>query len=57
MRQRAALLAHVQQTQSPYNWPELGKQIAYQAHRDGVAARLAAPAVPKSMAGDVALSP
>src|SRR5919108_969357 len=28
-RQRAALLAHIQQTNSQYNLPEIGQQIAY----------------------------
>ena len=35
MRQRAELLTHVQQTNSQYNLPELGKKIAYKANRDG----------------------
>src|SRR5215471_16209046 len=39
MRQRAELLAHVQQTNSQYNLPEIGKKIAYKANRDGVADR------------------
>lgn len=37
--------------------PEIGKQLAYKAHRDGGAARFADPAVPKSIAVDLALSP
>jgi len=56
MRQRAALLAHVHNTNSPYNLPEIGKTIAYKANRDGVAERFADPAVPKSIAVDLALS-
>jgi hypothetical protein len=36
--------------------PEIGKQIASKANRDGVAERCAAPAVHKSSAVDVALS-
>jgi transposase len=52
---RAALLAHVQNTHSPYHLPALGKKIAYKAHRDGVAERFADPAVPKSMEVDLAL--
>jgi hypothetical protein len=54
MRKRAALLAHVQKTNSQYNLPEIGKKIAYKAHRDGVAERLPAPAVQKSIAVDLA---
>ena len=55
MRKRAELLAHIQQTNSQYNLPEIGKKIAYKAHRDGVAERFPAPAVQKSMAVDLAL--
>jgi transposase len=55
MRQRAELLAHVQHTTSPYNLPESGKNIAYQAHRDGVAERVADPAGQKTSEVDLAL--
>jgi hypothetical protein len=55
MRQRAALWAHVQKTNSQANLPELGKKIAYQAYRDGVAERVADPAVPQNIAVDLAL--
>jgi len=54
-RNRAALLAHVQPTTRHYHVPERGTKIASQAPRDGVAARCAAPAVPKSLEGDLAL--
>jgi transposase len=54
-RKRAELLAHVQQTNSQYNLPEIGKNLAYKANRDGVAARFPAPAVQKSVAVDLAL--
>ena len=54
-RKRAELLAHVQHTHSQDNLPEIGKQLAYKAHRDGVAARVPAPAVQKSVAVDLAL--
>jgi hypothetical protein len=33
MRQRAELLAHVQNTNSQYHLPDIGKKIAYQANR------------------------
>jgi hypothetical protein len=36
---------------SPYPLPEIGKHIAYQAKREGVAARFPAPAGPKSIEG------
>ena len=55
MRQRAALLTHIQQTNSQYNLPEIGKQIAYKATRDGVAERFPDPAVQKSIEVDLAL--
>jgi transposase len=54
-RQRAELLTHIQNTNSQYNLPEIGKKLAYQANRDGVAERFADPAVQKSIAVDLAL--
>jgi transposase len=55
MRKRAELLTHVQQTNSQYNLPEIGKKIAYKANRDGVAERFSDPAVQKSIEVDLAL--
>src|SRR6266403_5230115 len=55
MRKRAELLAHVQNTNSQYNLPEIGKKIASKANRDGVAERFADPAVQKSIEIDLAL--
>ena len=52
---RGELLAHVQNTNSQYNLPAIGKNIAYKANRDGVAERFADPAVQKSMEVDLAL--
>jgi transposase len=54
-RKRAELLAHVQNTNSQYNLPAIGKKIAYKANRDGVAERFADPAGQKSIAVDLAL--
>jgi transposase len=54
-RKRAELLAHIQNTNSQYNLPEIGKKLAYKAHRDGVAERFPDPAVHKSMEVDLAL--
>ena len=54
-RKRGALLAHVQNTNSQYNLPAIGKKIAYKANRDGVAERFADPAVQKSIEVDLAL--
>ena len=55
MRKRVELLAHIQNTNSQYNLPEIGKKIAYKANRDGVAERFADPAVQKSIEVDLAL--
>jgi transposase len=55
MRKRAELLGHIQQTNSQYNLPDIGKKIAYKANRDGVAERFADPAVHKSIEVDLAL--
>ena len=54
-RKRAELLAHIQNTNSQYNLPEIGKKLAYKAHRDGVTARFPDPAVQKSMEVDLTL--
>src|SRR5215467_8869741 len=54
-RKRAELLMHVQQTNSQYNLPEIGKKIAYKANRTGVAERFPDPAVQKSIEVDLAL--
>jgi transposase len=54
MRKRAELLAHVQNTNSQYNLPEIGKKLASQANRQGVAERVADPAVQKSVEVDLA---
>jgi transposase len=55
MRKRAELLAHVQNTNSQYNLPEIGKKIAYKANRAGIAERFPDPAVQKSIEVDLAL--
>jgi transposase len=52
---RGELLAHVPNTNSPYNLPAIGKNIAYQANRNGVAERFADPAVQKSIEVDLSL--
>ena len=56
MRTWAERLAHVHNTNSQDNLPELGTKMAYKAKRDGGAERLPEPAVPKSIAVDLALS-
>jgi transposase len=55
MRKRAELLVHVQNTNSQYNLPEIGKKIAYKANRDGVAERFADASVQKTIEVDLAL--
>jgi transposase len=55
MRKRAELLAPVQNTNSQYNLPEIGKKIASKANREGVAERFDDPAVHKTIAVDLAL--
>ena len=55
MRKRAELLGHVQNTNSQYNLPEIGKKIAYQANREGVAERFDEAAVQKTVEVDLAL--
>jgi transposase len=50
MRTRAEVLAHIHKTNSQYNLPEIGKKLAYQANREGVATRFPDPAVQQSIA-------
>jgi transposase len=56
-RKRGELLAHVHNTNCQYNLPAIGKKIAYKTNRDGVAERVADPAVQKSIEVDLALIP
>ncbi|HZA53473.1 MAG TPA: transposase, partial [Candidatus Udaeobacter sp.] len=55
MRKRAELLAHVHNTNSQYNLPEIGKKIAYKANREGVAERFSDPSVQRSIEVDLKL--
>src|SRR2546430_4892324 len=55
MRTRAELLAHIQNTNSQYNLPEIGKKLAYKGNWDGVAERFLEPAVQKTAEADLAL--
>jgi transposase len=55
MRQRAELFSPVQKTHSQYNLPEIGKNIADKANREGVAERFTDPAVHKNIEVDLAL--
>jgi transposase len=54
LRTRAELLAHIQNTNSQYNLPEISKNIAYKANRDGVGERFPDPAVQQRIAVDLA---
>ncbi len=55
MRKRAELLAHIQNTNSQYNLPEIGKKLAYKANREGVEEHFPDPSVRKTIEMDVAL--
>src|SRR5919201_4589594 len=55
VRKRAALLAHIHNTNSQYNLPEIGKKLAYQANRDGVEEHFPDPSVRKTIEVDVSL--
>jgi transposase len=55
VRKRAELLSHVQNTNSQYNLPDIGKKIAYKSNRAGVAERFNDPAVQKTIEVDLAL--
>ena len=55
LRERAPLLAPIQNTNSPDHLPEIGKTIADQTNRGGVAERFAEPSVPKRIEVDRAL--
>ncbi len=53
MRKRAELLAHIQNTHSQYNLPEIGKKVAYKANREGVAEHFPEPSVRKTIQLDL----
>jgi transposase len=55
VRKRAELLAHIQNTNSQYNLPEIGKKLAYKANREGVGEHFPDPSVRKTVEVDVAL--
>ena len=54
VRKRAELLAHIQNTTSQYNLPEIGKQLAHKANREGVEDHFPDPSVRKTI--EVAVS-
>jgi transposase len=55
VRQRAELLAHIQNTHSQYNLPEIGKRLTHKANREGVAQHFPDLSVRKTIEVDVAL--
>jgi transposase len=54
-RKRAELLAHIHNTNSQYNLPEISKRLANKANREDVAEHFPDPSVRKAIAVDVAL--
>ena len=54
-RKRAELLAHIHNTNSQYNLPEIGKRLANQANREDVAEHFPDPSVRKTIEVDVSL--
>jgi len=55
VHKRAELLVHIQNTNSQYNLPEIGKKLAYKANREGVAEHFPDPSVRKTSEVDVSL--
>jgi transposase len=55
VRKRAELLAHIHNTNSQYNLPEIGKRLAAKANRADVADHFPDPSVRKTIAIDVSL--
>ena len=54
-RKRAELLAHIHNTNSQYNLPEIGKRLAAKANREDVAEHFPDPSVRKTIEVDVSL--
>jgi transposase len=54
-RKRAELLAHLHNTNSQYNLPEIGKRLANKANREDVADHFPDPSVRKAIEVDVSL--
>jgi transposase len=55
VQKRAELLVHLQNTNSQYNLPEIGKKLAYKANRAGVAEHFPDPSVRKTIEVEVSL--
>jgi len=54
-RKRAELLAHIHNTNSQYNLPEIGKRLAHKTNREDVAEHFPAPSVRKTIEVEVSL--
>jgi transposase len=54
-RKRAELLAHIHNTNSPYNLPEIGKRLANKSNQEAVADHFPDPSVRKAIEVDVSL--
>ena len=54
-RKRAELLAHIQNSKSQYNLPEMGKRLAHTAKREDVAEHFPDPSVRKTIEVEVSL--
>src|SRR6266511_2832706 len=54
-RKRAELLAHIHNTNSQYNLPEIEKRLAYKANRECVADHFPKPSVRKTIEVDISL--
>src|SRR5260221_3366669 len=55
VHKRAELLAHIQNTNSQYNLPEIGKRLAYKANREDVAEHFPDPSVRTTIEVEVSL--
>jgi transposase len=55
VRHRAELLAHIQNTNSPYNLAPIGKKLPYASNRNGVRERFDDPSVQQSIDLDLQL--
>ncbi len=49
MRKRSELLAHIHNTNSQYNLPQISKNLRYAFNRDGIAERFSDPSVQKGI--------
>src|SRR3989454_9783553 len=55
VQKRAELLAHIHNTNSQYNLPEIGQKLAYKANREGIEEHFPEPSVRQTIEVDVSL--